>query len=113
MDERVYYIIICLLFWRFGCANIIISDQGQEFVNKVEEDLLRLTGTEHRLTSAYHPQSNGLTERFNQTLQTALLKLVNDTQTDWDEHLPAILFAYRTCQQRATKPTPFEVMYCW
>ena len=57
-------------------------------VASTEEDLLRLTGTEHHPTSAYHPQSNGLTERFNQT------------------HLPAILFAYQT------KLTPFEVMYC-
>ena len=70
------------------------------------------SGTEHHVTSAYHPQTNGLTERFNQTLQTALLKLVNDTQTDWDEHLPAVLFAYRTSQQKATRLTPLEVMFC-
>ena len=62
--------------------------------------------------SAYHPQTNGLTERFNQTLQTALLKVVNETQTDWDEHLPAVLFVYRTSQQKATKLTPFEMMFC-
>ena len=62
----------------------MISDQGREFVNQVESELLGLTGIEHRVTSAYHPQTNGLTERFNQTLQTALLKVVNDKQTDWD-----------------------------
>ena len=71
-----------------------------------------LAGTSHRVASAYHPQSNGLTERFNQTLQSALLKVVNETQTEWDEHLPAILFAYRTSKQKATKLTPFEIMYC-
>ena len=81
-------------------------------MNQVEKELLRLTGTEHRVTSAYHPQTNGLTERFNQTLQAALVKVVNDEQTDWDEHLPAILFAYRTSIQKATKMTPFEVMLC-
>ena len=81
-------------------------------MNNLEEELFRLTGTEHRVTSAYHPQTNGLTERFNQTLQTALMKMVNDDQNDWDEHLPAVLFAYRTSQQRAIKMTPFEVMYC-
>ena len=97
---------------RFGCCEVIISDQGREFVNKVKEELLQLTGTEHRVTSAYHPQSNGLTERFNQTLQTALIKVVNDTQDDWDEHLSSVLFAYRTAQQKATKTSPFEVMFC-
>ena len=94
------------------CCEVVISDQGREFVNQVQEELYRLTGTEHRVTSAYHPQTNGLTERFNQTLQTALLKVVNETQTDWDEHLPAVLFAYRTSQQKVTKLTPFEVMFC-
>ena len=97
---------------RFSCCEVIISDQGREFVNKVKEELLQLTGTEHRVTSAYHPQSNGLTERFNQTLQTALIKVVNDTQDDWDEHLSSVLFAYRTAQQKATKLSPFEVMFC-
>ena len=48
-------------------------------MNKLREELFRLTGTEHRVTSAYHPQSNDLTERFNQTLQMSLLKVVNDT----------------------------------
>ena len=65
---------------RFGCCEVLISDQGREFVNEVQEELFRLTGTEHCVTSAYHPQSNGLTERFNQTLQTALIKLVNESK---------------------------------
>ena len=90
----------------------MISDQGREFVNQVESELLELTGIEHRVTSAYHPQTNGLTERFNQTLQTALLKVVNDKQTDWDYHLPGILYAYRISKQKATKYSPFELMFC-
>ena len=57
----------------------VISDQGREFVNQVETELLGLTGTQHHIVAAYHPQTNGLTERFNQTLQSALLKVVNDT----------------------------------
>ena len=98
--------------FRFGCCNVLISDQGQEFVNKVKAELFTLTGTEHRVTSAYHPQTNGLTERFNQTLQSALIKLVNENHTDWEDHLSAVLFAYRTTQQKATKLSPFELMYC-
>ena len=98
--------------YSFGCCEVVISDQGREFVNKVKEALFELTGTKHRVTSAYHPQTNGLTERCNQTLQTSLLKVVNDSQNDWNVHLPPILFAYRTSQQRATKLSPFEIMYC-
>ena len=64
-------------------------------MNRVIQELFRLTGTEHRISSAYHPQTSGLTERFNQTVQTALLKVVNDAQNNWDECLPSVLFAYR------------------
>ncbi|KAL5509260.1 hypothetical protein EMCRGX_G004598 [Ephydatia muelleri] len=99
-------------FCRFGCCEVIISDQGREFVNKVKEQLFRLTQTHHKVSSAYHPQTNGLTERFNQTLQASLIKVVNSSQDDWDEHLSAVLFAYRTSVQKATKLTPFEIMYC-
>ena len=91
---------------------MVISDQGRELVNAVQAELFALTGTKHCLTSAYHPQSNGLTERFNQTLQTALQKVVNDEQNNWDDHISAILFAYRTAKQKATKLSPFELMYC-
>ena len=88
---------------------MLISDQGREFVNSVKAELFARTGTEHRVTSAYHPHTNGLTERFNQTLQTALVKMVNENQNDWEDHLSAVLFAYRTAQQKATKLSPLSV----
>ena len=47
---------------RFGCCDVVISDQGCEFVNQIQDELYQLTGTEHRVTSAYHPETNGLTE---------------------------------------------------
>jgi len=67
---------------RVGCCEVIISDQRRELVNKVKEELQQLSGMEHCVTSAYHRQSNGITERFNQALQTALVKVVNDTQAN-------------------------------
>ena len=67
--------ILPIITCRFGCCEVIISDQGSKFVNKVKEELQQLTGTEHHVTSTYHPQSNRLTETFNQTLQTALIKV--------------------------------------
>ena len=77
---------------------IKITDQRREFVNKVpnkqqhlhvcymklfskvNDELCRFTGVQCNLTSAYHPQSNGLDERFNQTLQRQLLKFVDSEQ---------------------------------
>lgn len=97
---------------RYGCTRVVISDQGREFVNKVNKRLFGMTKTQHRISSAYHPQTNGLVERFNQTLQRSLVKFVNENQNDWDDKLDGVLFAYRTAVQKSTKHTPFELMYC-
>lgn len=70
-----------------------------------------MTGVQCNLTSAYHPQSNGLDERFNQTLQRQLLKFVDSEQTDWDLYLDSILFSYRVSRQDSTKHSPFLLVY--
>src|SRR5439155_21816000 len=57
------------LICRHGCSQILITDQGREFVNEINFHLMKRTGTDHRMASAYHPQTNGQVERFNQTLK--------------------------------------------
>ena len=86
------------LITRFGCFKVCISDQGREFVNSLNEKLFSLTGIEHRtcIASAYHPQTNGLDERLNQTVTKFLVKYINTDQNDWDEKLEYVLFSYRT-----------------
>ena len=73
--------------------------------------MCKLTGIRSNITSAYHPQSNGLDERFNQTLQRQLLKFVNEEQKDWDLFIDSILFSYRVSRQDSTKHSPFFVVY--
>ena len=75
----------------------------------VQKQLLVIS---HNITSAYHPQSNGLVERYNQTLQRSLIKLVNDDQDNWDMLIDGVLFAYRTAVHKSTGLTPYEVMFC-
>lgn len=89
----------------------MISDQGREFVNNLNEQLMKLTNTKHRITSAYHPQSNGLVERFNQTVQNSLRKSCAHPDEEWDLMLPTVLFAIRTSVHKATKYSPFELMF--
>ncbi|XP_071842970.1 uncharacterized protein [Apostichopus japonicus] len=96
---------------RFGCMKIVISDQGGEFVNALNKSLFDMTGVDHRVSSSYHPQTNGLDERFNQTLQRALIKVVNNNQDDWDEMLSSILMGYRTAKHASTGLSPFVVMF--
>jgi hypothetical protein len=61
-------------------------------------------------TSGYHPQSDGLVEKFNSTL-TAMLSKVAESGKDWDRHLPFVLFAYRNSVQESTKESPFYLLY--
>ena len=78
---------------------------------KVNDELCRRAGVQCNITSAYYPQSNGLDEQFNQTLQRQLLKFVNKEQKDWDVYLDAILFSYRVSRHDSTKQSPFVLVY--
>ena len=82
-----------------------------KFYIQVNEHLCHLTGVKSNLTSAYHPQSNGHDERFNQTLQRQLLKFVHSEQDDWDLYIESILFSYRVARQDSTKCSPFVLVY--
>ena len=73
------YDVIC----RHGCIKIQINDQGREFVNQVSSTLHKMTGVEQRITSAYHPQSNGLCERQNRSIKDSLIKVLNEKAEEW------------------------------
>lgn len=62
-------------------------------------------------TTPYHPQTDGMVERFNQTLKAMLRKFVSETGSDWDYWLPYLLFAYREVPQSSTGYSPFELLY--
>ena len=68
-------------------------------------------GISRSVTSAYHPQTNGLDERTNQTLKHRLIKLSNDNQNNWPELLDPVSFSIRTQKHGSTKFTPFELMF--
>jgi hypothetical protein len=103
-----YEEIIC----RHGAPKELLSDQGKEFLNQLIQQICDLFGTTRRVTTPYHPQTNGLTERFNRTLINALGKLIHQYQdSEWDELLTSVLFAYRTMQHSTTGYTPFYLLY--
>ena len=68
------------------------------------------TNVEHRISSAYHPQTNGLDERTNQTLVHSLTKLIT-TQDEWDLSIDAALYAYRIGTQDSSRFSPFFLLY--
>jgi hypothetical protein len=94
-----------------GAPRIIISDRGQTFLSKLVADICRLCGVDHRKTTAYHPQTNGLTERSHKTLETMLAAYVSAHQDDWDEVLPFVVFAYNVKPQLSSRFSPFYLVH--
>lgn len=94
-----------------GLPAVITTDQGSEFRNKLNQQLTERFGIKHRLTTAYHPQANGLDERYNQTLVNSLAKFAQDTRETWDENVGEVVYSYNTALQESTKHTPFESMF--
>lgn len=94
-----------------GIPAVITTDQGKEFKNKLNDELMKTFNIDHRLTTAYHPQANGLDERFNQTLTNSIVKYVESDRKNWDAHLDQVVFAYNTAVQESTKYTPFQAMF--
>ena len=92
------------------CSNIHITNQGREFINKVEYELHNMTNTTCCITSVYHPQLNGLVEFINHTMQMAILKGTDDQQ-DLIKCLYSIPFSVHSTNQAITGMFPMMLMY--
>lgn len=96
---------------RHGAPSYVITDRGKAFTARLLEEVFQLSQTHHRKTTAYHPQSNGLTERLNKTIADMLAMYVDVRHKTWDEILPYVTFAYNTAVQETTRFTPFRLVY--
>jgi len=96
---------------RFGLPEIIISDRDPLFVSKTYRSLMKLCEIKQRVSTAYHPQTDGETERVNRELETYLRVFCKRIPEDWDKHLPMAEFAYNGRPHSVTKQTPFYLMY--
>lgn len=99
------------VFSRVGVPREILTDQGSNFTFQLLSELYRLLHIHPIRTSPYHPQTDGLVERFNQTLKSMLRKTARTEGKDWDKLLPYLLFAYREVPQASTGFSPFELLY--
>ena len=87
---------------RFRCPKILVNDQGMHFVNQFIEELIDVFQIQHRRTTPYYPQANGVVEAFNKILEIALTKVCNTRRDDWDQKIFAVLWAYRTTCKKLT-----------
>ena len=102
---------IVAVFSRVGVPWEILTDQGSNFTSQLLSELYRLLHIHPIRTSPYHPQTDGLMERFNQTLKSMLHKTARTESKDWDKLLPYLLFAYREVPQASTGFSPFEGLW--
>jgi transposase InsO family protein len=94
--------------WRHhGLPSDIVSDRDSRFTSEVWKEFLRLSGIRPRMSTAFHPQTDGQTERLNQTIESYLRSFVNHEQDDWVNLLPMAEFAYNNSVTTATGLSPF------
>ena len=108
--DTVADILVEKIILRFGMPLVIHSDQGREFENGLMKSLCALLGCTKTRTAPYHPESDGMIERFNRTCLMMLSMFVNDRRDNWHELLPFIMHAYRTSVHESTGYSPFRLM---
>ena len=98
-------------FTRMGVPEEILTDQGTNFTSQLLHEVYQLLHIKPIRMIPYHPQTDGLVERFNGTLKAMLRKTVDEEGRDWNRLLPYLLFAYREVPQASTGFSPFELVY--
>jgi hypothetical protein len=99
--------IVCL----HGVPKKIVSDRGTQFTSRFWEKLYEAMNTRLNFSSAYHPQTDGQTERINQILEDMLRAYALKDSKSWDKCLPYAEFSYNNSYQKSLKMSPFEVLY--
>ena len=94
--------------WKLhGLPDDLLSDRGPQFVAEFMRELHRLLGIKISSSTAYHPQTDGQTERVNQELEIYLRLFVNERHDDWNDLLPTAEFAYNNAAHSSTHQSPF------
>jgi hypothetical protein len=94
-----------------GMPKHLITDRGTQFTSTFITSLTHLCGTKQGMSTAYHPQTDGQTERLNSMLEDYLRSYTGDTQEEWDEHLWCAEFAYNNSFHSTIGTTPFFMNY--
>jgi transposase InsO family protein len=109
--EESIAMIKSMIFPRFGISRILISDGGTHFTRKNFKKCLSKLGIEHRVSTAYHPQTNGQAETSNTQLKSILNKTIKKGGKDWSKKLDGALWAYPTALKTPIGMTPYQFVY--
>ena len=98
-------------FASFGVPNDITTDRGSQFNSAIWNQLLRIWGVSHHQTTSYHPEANGLVERFHRRLKESLITLCKDERDKWYWRLPCSLLAIRTAIKQDIGASSADLVY--
>jgi len=99
------------LYKRFGLLDKIISDRGPQFASQAFKELMKLLGVKSALSTAYHPQTDGTTERVNQEIETYLAIYCSSHPETWTKSLTMLEFTHNNRRHADRQKTPFELMF--
>lgn len=109
--ESVARAFIRTFYRQHGLPVAIVSDRGTQFVSLIWKRICQLLGIVRRLSTAFHPQTDGATERMNQEVEKYLRTFTTYAQDDWDEQLPAAELAINNRDSASTQTSPFFLQH--
>lgn len=107
--ETIAQALLDHLIGKYGPPNRLLSDNGSNFRSTLLVDVCELLNVKKVWTTPYHPQGDGVVERFNQTLQNMISHYVSANQIDWDQYIGLVTFAYNSTVSPVTKFSPHEL----
>ncbi|GJX12812.1 putative reverse transcriptase domain-containing protein [Tanacetum coccineum] len=119
--EKLAQLYLKEIVCKHGVPTSIISDRDSLFTSRFWKSLQEAMGTQLDMSTAYHPETDGQSERTIQTLEDMLRACVIDFGSSWDRHLPLVEFSYNNSYHASIKAAPFEALYgrkcrspvCW
>jgi hypothetical protein len=108
--EEMVALYIKHVFTHFGLPTKVISDWDPRFMSKFMQEACKVTGVKHAPSTAYHPRTDGQSERSNQWLETAIHFITNQKQKNWAPYLPIAQFAHNNWLSDTTRKSPFFLL---
>ena len=119
--ERFYRLYIREIVWLHGVLVSIVSDRDPRFVAHFWKSFQKAMGTRLTTSTAFHPQTDGQSNRTIHVLEDMLRACILDHKGSWEEHFPLVEFAYNNSYQTSIQMAPYEALYgrpcrspiCW